>query len=450
VGLVAMQMAASLAALQWGWYWSLAPLGTVALAVCLLAPRFGIYIAVALLYLRLSLPIRNGVYPVDIAVLLILAGVLIVRMAEGPSLFVHSPVNRVIGIMLAIFAIGVPGAYHFTGAVINWLRHVQILMFFLAALTLLTVRDVRRILLLMLVGTSMMAVVNVLRFIATAGTDRVIGPMGAFFPLFLSLAICHTAVHALTAEHRRHVAGWALLLLILIFAQIASLARAGWLQATISLAVMTVIIWRMDWPTHIKVKRRYLLVAGALGAIIIFAIASRPTMFSYAARRISSVLSGESTSMSIRYYLWMTGLKVFLSSPIMGIGLGQISHLHEYLSFWRFHPFAGVSRGLGAHNDCITYLAEVGLVGTTAILWYFVTVLRLGHETLKRCVTLEDRRMVLTLLVAAWGIVLTYFYGAHQFYSISGLTISLYFAMLVRCWYEWAYRADQSLDLRST
>jgi O-antigen ligase len=107
---------------------------------------------------------------------------------------------------------------------------------------------------------------------------------------------------------------------------------------------------------------------------------------------------------------WKTGLDIFVSSPVIGVGQGQFTEYH-YLT---------------AHNSYVLALAETGLVGF--LLWG--AVLYTSIKTLLLAL-LRYRDRPEARVALAWGLALL---G-----SVSGLCIGIFF--LSMAWHNlfWIY-----------
>lgn len=431
--LVCLQGLAVAAALALGWYWVFVPWVVIFAATAFLVPRVGVLLLAMSLYFKFSLPGMSSVYPADALAMCIVAGTITGRLIQGRRLFESTPLNKPILLILAIFALSLINAYALNSGIVNWLRHLQLFGLCIAVTAVMEIDDIERLLRWMLLITSVLALLNVAEFILIGGSKRVFGPLGSYFPLFLSVAIGQCAVHALLTERSAARAGWTSLALLLFMAQLASQARAAWLQAVLSLGIMVLALWKWTgWTGQALVRRRLVLVVFVTALVMVILLSGLLPVLDQPMNRIYRTFAGESFTMQTRLFLWKTGLDAFLASPILGTGLGQVKQWHEFIPSWRFDPLSAHSRGLGAHNDSITYLSETGLVGFAAILWFFFRLMRFGYRSLMRVDRPEDARRILVLWVPVAGIVTAFFFGTHTFYSLAGMLTALYFGMLAK------------------
>ena len=178
------------------------------------------------------------------------------------------------------------------------------------------------------------------------------------------------------------------------------------------LAVAAVWVWR----------RRGMVWAGIVGALALGVLLALPS-------RISEIDAGESSAAG-RVDAWYSGLEMFVSHPVFGLGPGL---------------FADNNANLTAHNSFILVIAEMGIVGYTLWLAFIsygilMTLAVLRHrlepmEALREREWKGERALALTLLLAQVGYVSTAF-----FLSRSYVILLYLLAALVVGWYTGARR----------
>jgi O-antigen ligase len=193
------------------------------------------------------------------------------------------------------------------------------------------------------------------------------------------------------------------------------------------------LAWRWSLRhAHGALKRRTIILVVALSAIAVVLLSGSVALLQSPSQRVIQAIEGHAVTVDYRLFLWKTGLKAFVDSPLLGIGLGQIRSWDEILPYWRFDPMATATKGLGAHNDFITYIAETGLIGMGCILALFWLTFRMGGAEFHRARTLESARAALMLWLPVCAILMRFFFGTHMFYSISGILTAFYFALLIK------------------
>lgn len=127
-----------------------------------------------------------------------------------------------------------------------------------------------------------------------------------------------------------------------------------------------------------------------------------------------SVFSGEVGSTQ-RYQGWISAIEMFKDSPIFGVGVRN---------YGKFFPFYGTPRiyknpeGLiytsymtSAHNLYLDYLATMGIIGLTVLLFFFFSIFHFSKKTLKIIKSNRDRyliygvigSMITAMVISIWG-----------------------------------------------
>lgn len=83
----------------------------------------------------------------------------------------------------------------------------------------------------------------------------------------------------------------------------------------------------------------------------------------------SRLIDGTLLYLCSRYDFWSSGVKDFLSSPIFGIGLGNMSHQHIFI---------GVGGSIVWYHNCIIQIfGSMGIIGFLAFGWMYFTRIKL-------------------------------------------------------------------------
>ena len=432
--LVVVQIAFGVLGAMTTWAVAFAPLRALIGCIAGLWPRAGVYLLTVSIFLRVDIPGVIGIYPGDIISLLLVAGLVIHVTLNGSGQLRKHPLLITMAEILVAFAASMIWAFDPSVAIVNWFRHLQMFLIILVVAEVCHAQDIWRILWLVLSMGVAFSIPNIVRAIQIDGSQRVFGVASAFFPFYLATAIMFCCIGYLLYEEAWKRRLLAILALPMGLGIIVTQTREAMLYAAIGVLLSCGIIWwwagRMRLPS---IQRRVLwLVLGSTLAVIIF-LSGAISTFEMPANRVFQAVEGRSNTIFIRLFLWKTGLQVFLDSPIMGIGLAQIGKWDQFVSFWRFDPMSQFSRGLGAHNDLVTYAAETGLIGLAALFWFFVRVTRVGWRTLPRIADRSSLHLLLSVWVPCLAIFARFFYGTHTFYSLGGLFNCLYFGLLIAC-----------------
>jgi len=429
--LAAVQITAGLFATS-SWILSLLPLIVVLVAASFLHLKTGLLLLAVAVYLRIELPGLVGVYPADLLVLVLLGGLAFRTLTSGTSRVLTTPYNTSLLAILTVFAVSLIGTHDLSIGVRNWLRHAQMFGVIVLVAAVLDGRDVTRILRILLVVAFVLCLPTILTAVQIGGSQRVFGVAGMFFPFFLAAGVIHCSVGYLLSEQAWKRWAWAVLALTFSIGIIVSQTREAMLFLLIGTLLVSLLVW--IWAgRHVFPKLRgrvaRLLLIGAVILLIVFS--GSIALFQTSANRVHQAVEGQSNTIQIRLFLWRMGIQSFMESPILGLGLGQIQKWDELLPLWHLDPMAQFSRGLGAHNDVISYAAETGLAGVSAMFVFFGCVFRCGWREWRRAETPEVLMRVLVVWVPCLALIARFSFGTHTFYSLGGLFNCLYFGMLV-------------------
>lgn len=428
-----VQLTAGIAATVYGWPIALAPIAVAVIALMVTYPRAGLLVLMLAMFSKQSLPGTNGIYASDVLSIPVMAGALI-RILFRPSHSVTS--NPLWAPMIAIalyFGMTILWALHPVPALINWLRHAQLIVLCLLIVQTVEIEDMPKILAVMVIGTIAISLFTVREFAATGGRGRVFGPAGWFFTTFLAMSMTHASVGAILASRAVSRVLWIAGAAVCFLGLIATQTRSAMLQALLGILVTVGFAWMWArWNHRPQIHRRIVILIAATVAMIAIFLFGQILLFEAASGRVEQALEGRSNTIFIRILLWKMGWTVFADSPFVGVGIGQASRWSEQLTFFHLDPASPHAGGLGAHNDAITYLAETGIVGTGLILWLFCVLIRMGWRLLKLVRDEQRAYRVLSVLAPTVAIIAHYFYSAYLFYSIGGMVVAFYFAMLTR------------------
>jgi len=146
-----------------------------------------------------------------------------------------------------------------------------------------------------------------------------------------------------------------LIVLLGITALIISFSRSAWL---VGLLLLAVVFFRRFYPRINFKQYKYFLITGFMFV----------SVFGYWLFRLP--LAGNE-SWSERLFLAQVGFKLFLNSPIIGIGLNNF--LVELSNFWQSGQIFLLQP---IHNIFLLTLVETGLIGLVFLLTFFLFILR--------------------------------------------------------------------------
>lgn len=130
----------------------------------------------------------------------------------------------------------------------------------------------------------------------------------------------------------------------------------------------------------------------AIGIFIIFLAVMDMTVFrgalyNYAVVRSTGVLAGEEFSSLTRWEADYVAFRLFQVHPVLGVGIGNFNfHFMDYVPAWHYLLYPGTDEFFfppNVGNLFIGFLAEMGILGFIALIWFFIAIFKSSFKTLK-------------------------------------------------------------------
>lgn len=236
------------------------------------------------------------------------------------------------------------------------------------------------------------------------------------FALFMNMMIPLTFFKGRNASAKKLKLLWYGGAVILILGNVASLSRGGFL----GLLPPLFYCW---WKTPGKIKTG---VASLIVALILVTYVV-PDSYWNEIRTITEEGTEKGTGMH-RMYMWKRAWAMFLDSPLVGVGPGNVPYIFKY-----YEPYGGLKgrseAGRAVHSIYLTLIPELGLAGAFLffgmILSNLKEISRLGKLKKALYVShLENNEetwiKIKNLEALGWGLV-----GAVIAYLISGAFLSV-------------------------
>lgn len=206
--------------------------------------------------------------------------------------------------------------------------------------------------------------------------------------------------------------------------------RTVWMLALLFVFIFTLVNCRLKPAVFLRIV--WLVLLSGLFCFTLDRISYQTSGAGLFARvRSEAAVRGVKT-MNVRLELWSVAVKMAQGRPICGIGPGNYGRYFtdpEYATDSQQKLFQSyqLSAEIDAHNAFFTNLAEMGLIGMAAFLFFWtilvyriVSVLTSIHP---------DRNSVLSI---AWGLGMSFFgffiadvFGGHVFWLLTGLFIAI-------------------------
>jgi O-antigen ligase len=324
-------------------------------------------------------------------------------------------------------ALSVLGAYHQDEGLTAFVAYM--LVAFLAIQFVRSTRDLRTVAATAAVAGSLVALYAVLQsvgvdpFAWVNDTGRVFSTMGnadslgtyLVFPLALAIGL------ALSTPRGWRACAWWASAAFIAAALIASATRGAWIGALVMLMCIVAVRWGGAWKSS---RRTKIAIAGGafvlLAAAAVAIVAIRPRMAASA-----STLASALTSLSNgRTVIWGTGLRAWLTDPVLGWGPGGFGHAFQSAvgADW-FAIVEGLQTTENAHGFLVQALVTLGIPGLFLTVWAYVSAARASLRGMAAA-----KGTGRTLLVAVWG-------------GFVGLVVALLFGVTVPAVSVWVWLA---------
>lgn len=262
-------------------------------------------------------------------------------------------------------------------SVFDSLRYALFIVFFFLVLQLTnTIDDVRRVVRVVVLSCTLAAAWGLYGFIAL-GLQRAAGPISDpnDFAYLMSCAL-PLACYLLAEERRRRLL-WAVCVVLLLGATLATLSRG----ALVGLAALA--------PWAIATRRVPLsgVLLGFVAALSVAALA-----FALWAPLLHDRLAQKGhiadKNVVARQALWSGALRMAVDRPLTGVGPGRFGI--EAPGYVRNNPIVLGSNPV-VHNSYLHVLAEIGVLGLVGFVGFLASSWRMLGRGRRRAIAIEDR-----------------------------------------------------------
>lgn len=217
------------------------------------------------------------------------------------------------------------------------------------------------------------------------------------------------------------------LLIAFIVGEVFSYTRAAWASLVAALGVFAVI--------QLRIKLKYLLVVGAIGAIavvpyfdqiIIDMERNKTDSSDDLAEHVQSISNIATDASNLeRLNRWNCALEMFKERPVLGWGPG--TYMFLYAPFQHSEDLTIISTNFGdlgnAHSEYLGPLAESGVLGSVTFL---LIVIAVSYTAIRLYYRLTNPELKMMVLTAFLGLVTYYIHGVLNNYLDSAKTSVLF------------------------
>ena len=159
-----------------------------------------------------------------------------------------------------------------------------------------------------------------------------------------------------------------ILFLLMVFSLFMTQKRGPFLFAILTCAITYIVYNNVGFKTIIKL----VIMLLGIGLTLLLIINLFPDTRGLITRIIQGTQSNDITGGRMKFYVY--AVELFKQHPMFGIGWGHFQSVYG--------EYSGIKRS--AHNIYLQMLAEVGLVGTTFLIFVFGMCLYKGYQAIKR------------------------------------------------------------------
>ncbi|HEV2126138.1 MAG TPA: O-antigen ligase family protein, partial [Chloroflexota bacterium] len=384
---------------------------------------------------EVSVSITEGV-----VALLILGWVtqVIAGRARPPKMW---PLLAIVGALLVSFSLTVLVATNLSMVAKELLKWIELAAVFLIGTSLIETPQHRRTLLLWLLGAGVsQAVVGLVQAVGRIGPGHFLigevlmraygtfeqpNPFGGYMGLSVPLATS-LALFGLPPGRGRRLAQTAAILTGA--ALLITLSRGAWVAQSAALLLVFLVSSQQARRVIATATVAGVVTVAALWPVLPAEIRDRAASVVLSAVDIGAArqatVTPENWAVLERVSQWSAGLDMFLSNPVLGVGIGNYNAAYDdyRLEQW---PVA-----LGhAHNHYLTIAAEAGMLGLLTYLAFWFVAFRTGIRAYRVSPDAFSRALVVGILGALTA------FATHNLFDVlfvhgMGVTIGLLLALL--------------------
>jgi putative inorganic carbon (HCO3(-)) transporter len=270
--------------------------------------------------------------------------------------------------------------------------------------------DLRNLFSSFVLGVLVMAAVGIYRHYSGLNLGR-LAPFQDYMTtggilMMAFLMLVPFVVHVATPLRMRILS--ALALIPVLLALLLTFTRSSWIGALAGLVV-------------VGVSRTKIVLVAVVAIVLTFVLVAPPRFVD----RARSSLDLSHPANQGRLLMWKTGVAIFLDNPIVGIGDIGIEKVYDkYAPPWQ-------ERQGHLHNNLLMWLVTLGIVGTIALLAFFLRILQTEFLSLKATSSWLTNSLALGAIAVFFGFhingLFEWNFGDAEpltlFYAILGLSV---------------------------
>ena len=393
-------------------------------------PKIAFYQFVTVMFTNLLFIDRPVILIVDISAFLVIVTAIFDILLKGEYKFTLPKLSFNFFVITILFCLVALFSYNQSLAVLPILHIVYLFATFLSLYRLSRYVTIEKTLKLFFILSVANALVAVLPYIGASKVERLFGLAHSTLDDILMIAFPIGIVYFIKSSEKTFY--YLISLLIIIGGLIATQSRLSILFALFFGGVAVLYSIKIGEVSTTKLLKRVQGVAYSLLLFIVLILFVAPEYLTALLERFGSLLnSAPSETFLVRIVLWTNALTTFADNIFFGIGLGHYKILYTIYSSIHLHYMFPYIQGYSAHNMFFHYLAETGLVGTTAVFALIINQFRIVLKTYKsKKHNLSD--IDICLLVVSLLFLVTSFIEAGWMWGQMGYLFVFFLVLIVR------------------
>jgi len=386
-----------------------------------------------------------GIHPFDIAMFLLATAAVLdyllhTRTEIRPASFDFQFLLLIVATVIsAIFA------YHPRFSLVPMVRIFLVYFAFRLTFKFALEIGVRRLLSFYIYMVAVLSLINCGLYVIGGGGERVFGLAWLTYETFSMTALPMAMVFLIWSGSTKKKILYSFICLTIGVGILLTQSRAPLLAVLTSVPVLVILSYRKAHRENkIKPKqslRRVILFAAVLVSIL---LVFKSSFFTAAFGRYQLLLASlkePQGTVALRLVLWSAAWKAFLTSPIIGIGIGNFRLVYQIIPEVAITELWKRVANMSAHNVFLQYLAETGIIGASALVALAWKGLSTSLRSARRSFDLKDIQVSIALIVTMFIFITTIFYMRDWTWGQTGYVMAFLFGLNA----AWKHQADQSL-----
>ncbi len=294
-------------------------------------------------------------------------------------------------------------AYNVKQSLVPSLRIIVIYLAFRAIFKMALEAGIRKVVLFYIYLVFVLSLINCVLFIMHGGGVRIFGPSWLAFEIYTITALPMTLCFFIWAQSSGERFKFGFISLTIIAALLALQSRGSLLAVIITIPVLLLFAyWKIRRERNLAPMININKIAFiAVTVTIVFLVFNETLLAGFIdrVREMIESLARPKGTIALRLVLWKAAIKGFLTSPIVGIGIGNYIFIENIVPAVKTAPVWYYIRRMSSHNVLLQYLCETGVLGTLALLSVTFVSLKMGYRNFKRKLKPEDTQVSAALFM---------------------------------------------------